>query len=240
MEVDGDETHKNDEMASEIDTLQEAVRLRDELLDEMQRMISKKKEETDHLLQEARRISDDQMKILRLQLQEKDKQVKLLQDMVNDMDSSHRISSDLHDIHGSETQRDRPFVDDFLLKVLGERDELTDKLHDLHNELAETKARLGTAELEKERLLVDFRSSLPKTHSIASDHSNNASPSRPVKPKRNRTSESDDLIRKLNARVSQLESELAEHQRVGSRLKRKETQRMREAERLKTEVFYLI
>ncbi|EGD83010.1 hypothetical protein PTSG_03646 [Salpingoeca rosetta] len=223
----------------ELETLREAVKVRDELLDEMQRALAQKREETDELVEETRRIGEEQARILRLQLDEKHKQVELLQGMVNDMDSNTRLSSDLQGISGSEAQRERPFVDDFLLKVLAERDDLTDKLHDLHNELAETKAKLGTSELDKERLQVEMRmlSTRLQSHAPSPAGSVPSSPAGPAKPKRKRNgSASDEIIRQLNEKIFHLEKELEEHQRQGSRLKRKETQRLKEMERLKTEM----
>eukprot|EP00043_Microstomoeca_roanoka_P012365 m.119595 g.119595 ORF g.119595 m.119595 type:complete len:837 (-) comp15473_c1_seq2:56-2566(-) len=218
--------------AVELETLREAVKVRDELLDEMQKVLAMKREESDALVSEVRRNAEEQIKVLKLRLDEKETQIQLLQGIVNDLDSNNRLNSDLQDIKGSEAHRERPFVDDFLLKVLQERDELTDKLHDMHNELVEVKAQLGTSELEKERLLLEVRT-LGSRLSISSTPS---TPERPTKPKRTRNLASEEVIRQLNLKIVQLEEELLEYQRQGSRLKRKETLRMREAEKLKTEM----
>ena len=233
------------------------MRLRDELLEEMQAVVQQAKQRTENLVAEARSVSNEEVKLLKFQLEQKTKQVDLLQEMVNDMESSSRLTSDVQEISGSTTQRERPFVDDFLLKVLGERDELTDQLHDLHNELAETKAHLGTAQLEKERLLVEMRTMAARLQAETASSPNSttssahSSPARPEKPKRSRGSQrggssgslristsADETIRQLNHKIFRLEEELAEHQRQGSRLKRKETFRLREAERLKSEVMW--
>ena len=111
--------------------------------------------------------------------------------------------------------------------------------------------------LEKERLLVEMRTMAARLQAETASSPNSttssahSSPARPEKPKRSRGSQrggssgslristsADETIRQLNHKIFRLEEELAEHQRQGSRLKRKETFRLREAERLKSEVMW--
>lgn len=158
----------------EMSRLRAELSAKDELLDEMQASLQDKSQQADELLAESRAISMQTEELLRAQLEEKDKQLDILQTSVDNF----RVSSLPLDggdpaylsAAPTETQangsgssvsqsprKDRAFMDDFLLSVLEQKDTLQDEVHDLSNQLAETKAKLGMMEYERERAETDRR-----------------------------------------------------------------------------------
>ena len=229
--------------------LEEALELRDTLLDELQKSLEQSQSETREMLQESRALQGKLEANARAQLAEKDKQISILQGMVGELRTTAATAAtaaaqednddgnDGDDGQGGGRRRtshhvERPLHHDYLVTLLEERDTLADRMHDLSTDMILTKAQLAETNLKAERQAVRLRRYEREAKAAAESGGGSVrkTPS-PTKPPRgagatSQLAAAEEELAELRKELAMTKANLEHYQRTETNQRRKDSLRV--------------